>query len=108
MKGLLGLGLVLLATVVATHVLLQDNGYVLLSYGVWSVESSLALFTGLNLLVWLLLYALLRSIINLFSVPRRVRNWQQQRGSLSMFRTHKASPSVDTGFRNSVQCTWSR
>ncbi|MCU7959628.1 MAG: heme biosynthesis protein HemY [gamma proteobacterium symbiont of Bathyaustriella thionipta] len=79
MKGLLGLGLVLLASVALTHVLLQDNGYVLLSYGSWSVETSLALFAGLNLLLWLLLYALLRSVINLFSVPGRIHNWRQQR-----------------------------
>ena len=72
----------LLALTLAVFLALEvrnDNGYVLLGYGEWTVEGSLAFFLFANLLLFLLLYLALRLLARVWSVPRQVHGWQDRR-----------------------------
>jgi HemY protein len=72
---LLGLGLAL--------VLREDNGYVLLSWGGWAVETSLAMFGLLLLLALTVLLWLFRVLRGSWRLPRRLRqrwhHWRRER-----------------------------
>jgi HemY protein len=57
----------------------QGNGYVLFGYGAWTVEGSLALFILLDLLLFLVLYLLIRTISRIWSIPERLQSWKQGR-----------------------------
>lgn len=76
---LLGL-LAVAASVFLALAIKNDNGYVLLGYGEWTVEGSLAFFLLLNLVLFTLLYIALRLLARIWSVPRRVQGWQERRG----------------------------
>ena len=72
----------LLALTLAVFLALEvrnDNGYVLLGYGEWTGEGSLAFFLFANLLLFLLLYLALRLLARVWSVPRQVHGWQDRR-----------------------------
>src|SRR5690606_23511352 len=56
-----------------------DPGYVLISYDVWSVESSLSLLVLAVILGYLLLYVLGRSLTGVWRLPGRVRGWRRRR-----------------------------
>jgi HemY protein len=79
MKWLFGALAVMLASVAVTLMVSKDNGYVLIGYGVWTVEGSLAFFVLLNLLLFLLLYWAIRAMNALWSVPGNVRDWNDRR-----------------------------
>ncbi len=82
MKTLI-IGLLMLAVSVVLALLLkEDNGYLMLGYGPWTVEGSLAFFLLLDLLLFLFLYLSLRVLVNLWAVPRRVQDWSARRGAL--------------------------
>jgi HemY protein len=75
---LLLLALTLLAgSVLLTQRLMEDPGYLLLSYGHWSLETSLAV-AGLLLLLFALVSLLLRLLAALWQTPRRLRAWEQR------------------------------
>lgn len=79
MKLLLGVVLALLAAVSAALILMRDPGYVLVAYGPWSLETSLALFTVLVTAGFAALYVGLRFVINLWRLPGRARTWRKRR-----------------------------
>lgn len=79
MKTLLVFLVVVAAAVGLALVLLEDPGYVLLAYGVWSVESNLAVFVALLLLFYLALYVSSRMLRGLGRLPRRVAQWRAER-----------------------------
>ncbi|HHH39493.1 MAG TPA: heme biosynthesis protein HemY [Sedimenticola sp.] len=73
-------GLLLVAVAVFLALLLkQDNGYVLFSFGEWTVEASLALFLLVDLLLFLLLYLSLRLLTRVWGMPARLRRWRERR-----------------------------
>jgi HemY protein len=75
--GLLGLAVsVLLALAVK-----EDNGYILIGYGQWTIEGSLAFFLLMNLLLFGALYLTLRILSRLGSTPRKLHDWREQRGA---------------------------
>ena len=79
MKNLI-IGLLAVAVSVAlTLVVLEDNGYILIGYGHWTVEGSLAFFLLLDLILFVGLYALLRSVIRIWGVPDRFHDWRLRR-----------------------------
>ena len=61
--------LVLLASVLVTLALYEDNGYVLLSWGVWSIESSLVLVILLLLLALVITVAVWRLVTGVWRWP---------------------------------------
>ncbi|MEJ1296153.1 MAG: heme biosynthesis protein HemY [Candidatus Sedimenticola sp. (ex Thyasira tokunagai)] len=69
------------AAVLITLAVMNDNGYMLLGYGEWTVEGSLAFFLLLNLVAFALLYFVLRTIARIWAVPQQVRGWRQLRGA---------------------------
>lgn len=82
MKSLIAAFLLLLAAVAATLWVHQDNGYVLIGYGEWTVEGSLALFTLTALALFLVMHVAIRLLSRLWQMPERVAEWRQKRRSL--------------------------
>jgi HemY protein len=64
--GLLGLA----ASVLLALAVKEDNGYILIGYGQWTVEGSLAFFLLLNLLLFGALYLTLRLLSRIGATPR--------------------------------------
>lgn len=79
MKLLFAALAVLVGAVLLALLLLEDPGYVLVSYGPWSLETSLSLLVVAVVLGYLLLYVLGRTLAGAWHVPGRVRNWRQRR-----------------------------
>lgn len=79
MKTLLTALLVLAVSVLLALAVKSDNGYILIGYKQWSVEGSLAFFLILNLLVFVVLYFLIRMLSGLWSIPKQLHGWQDQR-----------------------------
>jgi HemY protein len=77
----LKLWLALLLGGAAAAIVYHDSGYALLSYGVWSVEMSLALLVLLVFLAFTLSYLVLRSIARAIRLPAEARAWRQRRGA---------------------------
>ena len=66
----------LLALVISTFLTLRlrdDPGYVLASYGDWSIETSLFVFTALALTGFGLLHLSLRFLFTIWAAPRRLQ-----------------------------------
>ena len=100
MKTLI-IGLIMLAVSVAlTLAVKQDNGYILLGYGDWTVEGSLALFLLLNLVLFAVLYLVVRFILRLWAVPGRVHDWREQRG------TRRAQQALTQGLVELSEGNW--
>lgn len=79
MKGLVLLWLALFAGALAAVLLQQDTGYVLIAYGPWSLELSLALAALLAIAGFGLIYLLIRSIVNATQLPAKAREWRAKR-----------------------------
>ncbi|WP_029134819.1 heme biosynthesis HemY N-terminal domain-containing protein [Sedimenticola selenatireducens] len=75
--GLLGLA----ASVLLALAVKEDNGYILIGYGQWTVEGSLAFFLLMNLLLFGALYLTLRIISRLGATPRKLHDWREHRGA---------------------------
>jgi HemY protein len=69
----------LLVAVLLTLWVKQDNGYVLIGYGQWTIEGSLALFALVAMALFLLLYITIRSLTHIWSMPERMASWRQKR-----------------------------
>jgi HemY protein len=65
-----------------TQVLLRDPGYMLLVYGSWTLETSLAVAGVGLLLAFLALLLLLRLSLRLWQAPRRFHAWERQRARM--------------------------
>ncbi len=79
MKGLVLLWLALFAGALAAVLLQQDTGYVLIAYGPWSLELSLALAALLAIAGFGIVYLLIRSIANATRLPAKAREWRNRR-----------------------------
>ncbi|MET0121721.1 MAG: heme biosynthesis HemY N-terminal domain-containing protein [Candidatus Thiodiazotropha sp. 6PLUC9] len=79
MRTLIASFIALLGAVVLSLWVKQDNGYVLIGYGEWTIEGSLALFALAVLALFLLLYVTIRSLIHVWSMPDRIAGWRQKR-----------------------------
>ena len=79
MKGLLVALLALTASIFLALFLKEDAGYILISYGKWTVEATLALFLALNIGVFIALYLVLRSLFRIRNVPTSVHNWRAKK-----------------------------
>jgi HemY protein len=76
-------GLVLLAVAAALLVfaLQEENGRALFVYGPWTVEGSLALVLLLDLLLFVVLYMVIRTLVRIFSLPAKIHSWKRKRGA---------------------------
>ena len=81
MRSLLKIWLFMLAGAGIGVVLTQDSGYVLMSFGNYTVEMSLALLLlGLAALFGALYFGI-RLLVRTLHLPKDVREWKQKRGS---------------------------
>lgn len=79
MKFLLLAIIALIGAVALSLGVLKDPGYILLGYGEWSVETSLALFVVALFVLFFVIYFMLRSVAGIRRLPGRTRHWNQQR-----------------------------
>src|SRR5690606_13388461 len=77
-----------------------DPGYVLISYGQWSVESSLALLLLVIVITFTALYYAIRATKGLVMLPARVRGWQERR------RVRKAHSALSRGLLEMAEGRW--
>jgi HemY protein len=99
-RFILGAFLVLLAVVLLTLMVQQDNGYVLIGYGQRTVEGSLAFFSLLGLVFFLLLHISLRFLSRLWHMPERVAEWRLKR------RKQRAHHSLTRGLVQLAEGRW--
>ncbi len=57
----------------------QDSGHVVIAYGDWTVESSLLLFIAGLIILFIVLYYIIRVTGGALALPRRLRRWRHQR-----------------------------
>ncbi|MCB1802596.1 MAG: heme biosynthesis protein HemY [Gammaproteobacteria bacterium] len=81
MSMLLKIWLFVLAGAGIGVVLSRDTGYVLMSFGSYTVEMSLALLLLLIGLLFAALYFGIRLVVRTLHLPQDVRDWKQRRGS---------------------------
>jgi len=81
MKTLI-LGLIALAAAVVAALAVQDDsGYILVGYGRWTVEGSLAFFLLTNVMLFVISYFVIRFISRLINAPKQVGEWREKRGA---------------------------
>lgn len=85
---------------IAANFLLEDNGYVLVAYRQWLVETSLAGLLGAILFTGLSLYALVRLAVGTLQLPQRIREAVGQR------RADKARNSFESGLLKLLEGNW--
>ena len=101
MKFLL-LGLLVLAGAVALSLgIVEEPGYIMLGYGNWSAETTLAFFLVVLLVLFVVLYYSLRTLSGLRRLPRRSREWHSRR------LTRKARISLNQGLVALAEGNWS-
>ncbi|WP_241085414.1 heme biosynthesis protein HemY [Candidatus Vondammii sp. HM_W22] len=73
--------LALAASVFLALMVQNDNGYMLIGYGEWTIEGSLAFFMLMNLVVFAVIYFLLRFISRVWAMPDQIHSWRIKRGA---------------------------
>jgi HemY protein len=79
MRKLFILLLALVLSVAAALWLNQQGGFVLVSLGEWTLQTSVILFVGAILALLVAVYLLVGLLRQLFGVPRRLRGWSRSR-----------------------------
>ncbi len=102
MRILLSSLLVLALSVGLALVVKDDNGYVLLGYGQWTVEGSLAFFVLLNLALFVALYLSIRLGSRFLAMPQRLKAWRNRRS------TRKSQRSLTQGLVELSEGDWQR
>jgi HemY protein len=76
MRLLIAFVLLLLVTVSVALIVLHDPGYVLISYGVWTLETTLSFFLIALAVGYVVLYYLVHTLRGLWRLPVRVHDWR--------------------------------
>ena len=79
-----------------------DSGYVLISWGRYTLETSLWMYIGLTLILMLFLYTLLRVVLVLLGSDWRFNEWRAQRRNL------RARRQTTKGLLSLAQGQWRR
>jgi len=87
-KRLLLLSVIAAAVYLGYFINQQGSGFVLIQYQDFSIETSVFVFSGFLIILFILLYALLRSIFNLVKIPdfvsRSYSNYQNKKSSIGL------------------------
>lgn len=67
----------------------SDTGHIVIAYGDWSLETSLALAVAAILLTFLALHYLIRLWMGLSAAPQRLRRWRRHRRNAKIDRTYQ-------------------
>ena len=100
MSKLLKIWLIILAGAAIGVLVARDSGYVLLSFGVYTVEMSLVLLALLIAVLFVALYFLVRAIIRTRRLPDDLRSWKQRQGA------HKAQEAMTRGLLEMSEGNW--
>lgn len=100
MSRLLKIWLVILAGAAIGVLVARDSGYVLLSFGVYTVEMSLTLLVVLVAVLFVALYFLVRTVIRTRQLPGELRGWKQRHGA------HKAQEAMTRGLLEMSEGNW--
>ncbi|MCU7843494.1 MAG: heme biosynthesis protein HemY [Candidatus Thiodiazotropha sp. (ex Monitilora ramsayi)] len=100
MRLLFAAFLALLAAVTVTLWVKEDNGYILVGYGQWTIEGSLALFTLALIALFLTFYISIRLLSRLWRMPENVAVWRQKR------RSQRARRSLTRGLVELAEGRW--
>jgi HemY protein len=99
-RTLIAAFIALLSAVMLSLWVKEDNGYVLIGYGQWTIEGSLALFALAVVALFLILYILIRTLLHVWSMPERVAGWRQKR------RAFKAQQALTRGLVELAEGRW--
>ena len=80
----------------------EDPGYALLGYGNWSVETSFALLVFCILVLFVVLYLILRSLTGIRHMPSRLGQWNSRRKS------QRSQKELVKGLIDSAEGNWRR
>jgi HemY protein len=94
--------LVLAAAVGFTLFAQHDPGYMLMSYGGWSVESSLSLFLLATAICFVVFYLLMRLFFGTLHIPGRLGYWRRHRQAL------RARTATNRGLMALAEGNWPR
>jgi HemY protein len=100
MSKLLKIWLIILAGAAIGVLVARDSGYVLLSFGVYTVEMSLVLLALLIAVLFVALYFLVRAVIRTRRLPDDLRSWKQRQGA------HKAQEAMTRGLLEMSEGNW--
>lgn len=93
--------LLLIAAVLIGISLVEDPGYVLITYHHWSVETTLWFFMMAQLLLTLLLYGIVRLFCASYALSGRIKNWMSKR------QLQRARAQTDRGLCQLAEGNWS-
>lgn len=79
MKWLIRFFIVAIVGVAIALIARQDTGYVLITREPWVIETSLTMFILLTLLGFVLMYGVIRFIVNAWGLSGRMHHWQRVR-----------------------------
>ena len=102
MKILFSTLAVLLIAVVLAYTARQDAGYVLIEFGDWTIEASLAFLLMAIAGAFVVLYLVLRSLGYAHGLPARIGGWRRNR------RERRATAALTRGFVALAQGRWSQ
>ncbi len=100
MKLLIGILVALFAAVGIGQLLREDPGYVLLTVGDWTIETSVAALIVIALVGFFVLYKAIRWLTRLYRMPRTLKQTSQRR------RARKAQKLLDQGMRALAEGRW--
>ncbi|RMG36921.1 MAG: heme biosynthesis protein HemY [Gammaproteobacteria bacterium] len=100
MSRLIKLWAVILAGALVGVLVSRDSGYVLLSFGHYTVEMSLALLILLLGVAFTGLYFLIRTLVRARHLPRDVQSWRQRQGA------RKAQEAMTRGLLEMSEGNW--
>ena len=102
MRILAGILVVLVGAVLLALAARHDPGYVLITRGDWTMETTLTLFAVATLLLFTALYAAIRLTARFIEVPRRMHAWRTRR------RAVKARKATQRGLIELAEGHWAR
>jgi HemY protein len=100
MKWLIFLITLLIITVLAGQQALEDPGYVLIAYREWKLETTVTLLLVILLAAGALSYFMIRTLLGLWSAPKRLANWKRQKNQ------EKAETSLNKGLVAMFEGNW--
>jgi HemY protein len=94
-----------IALIIATGLAYQvhiDPGYALLTYGNWSVETSLAVLLFISFIIFIGSYILLRTLFTIKKTPQSISNWNKRR------KQTRSKKELNKGLVDSAEGNWQR
>lgn len=102
MRMLILVWLFLVAGGLGALLIRKDNGYALLSWDVWTVETSLAMLLLIVLVLFTAVYLLIRFMARVFDTPTRLQGWRRRR------KTRRAGQSLTRGLLQLAEGEWEK